>query len=335
MKKARWVLVGGETLLGREVRELCEARKLPVMLALASPGTQVRALTEGEGEALVTEPLDADLFDGASALLLAGDMASSEEALGVLRKTGLKLPVVDLTGSLEGRPEAVLRAPLLESSPVDGEAIHVVAHSAAITLARLLRSLQACAPVRSAVVTVFEPASARGTAGIDEMHQQTVSLFAFKGLPTAVFDAQTVYNLLPRLGDEAPAPLAASRKRLESNLGALLKLAGVARPSLRLLQAPVFHGYCFSVWVEFEARPEVAAVEQRLRDDDFDVRTADLEPASNVGVAGQSGITVSDIEEDAANPHGMWVWAAADNLRTLADNAMLVAALFLQTEGRA
>jgi aspartate-semialdehyde dehydrogenase len=336
MTKARWVLVGGETLLGKEVRELCEERKLPVRLALASPSEQERALTEGDDGALVTEPLDSDLFAGASALLLAGDAASSEAAMSVLAATGMRMPVIDLSGWLEARPEAKLRAPLLEGGePVDGLAIQVVAHPASIALARVLRSLQGMGRIRSSVVSVFEPASARGSAGIDELHQQTVSLFAFQEMPKKVFDTQAAYNLSPRLGEEAPVSLASSQRRLEANLGALLRRAGIPRPSLRLIQAPVFHGYCQSVWVEFEVRPEAAGVEEQLREEGFDVRSADLEPASNVAVAGQSGITVSDVAEDPSNPHGLWLWMASDNLRTVADNAILVAAMFLQTEGRA
>lgn len=333
--KANWVLVGGETLLGKEVRELCEERKLPVRLTLASPAAEVRALTESDGEALVTEPLEAELFDEAEALLLAGDAASSEEAVDLLRSTGKRVPVVDLTGALEGRPDALLRAPLLEAESVEAAAVHVIAHPAAISLARLLQMVNGVARLRSAVATVFEPASTRGAAGIDELHQQTVSLFSFKELPKKVFDAQAAYNLLPRLGEDAGVSLASLERRMESHLASLARRAGLPRPSARLVQAPVFHGYCQSIWVEFEARPAVEAVEQRLREENVDVRTADLEPASNVAVAGQSGLVVSDITEDRANPHGMWIWLASDQMRTLADNALLVAAMFLRTGGRA
>ena len=35
-------------------------------------------------------------------------------------------------------------------------------------------------------------------------------------------------------------------------------------PSLRLIQAPVFHGYSFSAWVEFVDAPDMEALESSL-----------------------------------------------------------------------
>ena len=37
-------------------------------------------------------------------------------------------------------------------------------------------------------------------------------------------------------------------------------------PSLRVIQAPVFHGYSFSAWVEFEDAPDMEALESTLCD---------------------------------------------------------------------
>jgi hypothetical protein len=48
-----------------------------------------------------------------------------------------------------------------------------------------------------------------------------------------------------------------------------------------------------------------------------------------VGVAGQSGIAVGAIAADRNHPRACWLWAAADNLRLVADNALSVAAALL------
>jgi aspartate-semialdehyde dehydrogenase len=95
-------------------------------------------------------------------------------------------------------------------------------------------------------------------------------------------------------------------------------------PSLRLIQAPVFHGYSMSVWVEFETNPGVEALERDLQTDHIDVRTEEHEPPTNVGVAGQSGITVGAIAADRNQPRACWFWLVADNLRIAAENAVEV-----------
>ena len=69
-------------------------------------------------------------------------------------------------------------------------------------------------------------------------------------------------------------------------------------PSLRLIQAPVFHGYSFSAWVEFADSPDMEALESSLSIESIEVRGGDFEPPTNVGQAGQSGIAVGGITPD-------------------------------------
>jgi aspartate-semialdehyde dehydrogenase len=100
-------------------------------------------------------------------------------------------------------------------------------------------------------------------------------------------------------------------------------------PSLRLIQAPVFHGYSLSLWVEFEENPGVEAVESALADARIDVRRSDLEPPTAVGTAGQDGVAVGAVAMDRNAPQACWCWLVADNLRLAAENAVAVGKQFL------
>ena len=114
--------------------------------------------------------------------------------------------------------------------------------------------------------------------------------------------------------------------RIERHLASLLeRLDSFPMPSLRLIQAPVFHGYTFSFWVEFEDAPAASDLEEAMSHDSFDVRTADLEAPNNVGVAGQSGVAVGAIAPDRNNGNAFWIWAAVDNLRLAAETAAMIA----------
>jgi aspartate-semialdehyde dehydrogenase len=92
-----------------------------------------------------------------------------------------------------------------------------------------------------------------------------------------------------------------------------------------VIQAPVFHGYSFSAWVEFEQNPGLEAVESGLVTSLIEVRGADVEPPTNVGQAGQDGIAVGAIVPDRNDPEACWFWIVADNLRLAAENAVAVA----------
>ncbi len=96
-------------------------------------------------------------------------------------------------------------------------------------------------------------------------------------------------------------------------------------PSLRVAQAPVFHGYSFSAWVEFEGNPGIEAIESGLAFEAIEVLSEEFDPPNNVGQAGQSGIAVGAISPDRNDPEAVWFWLAADNVRLAAENAVMVA----------
>src|SRR5579885_981790 len=322
-------LVGSETLLGREIRDLIDALAPEIRLRLiAGEGEEAGTLTRSGDEPAVISGLDADSVLGARLLLLAGSPESSRKALE-LAGDPLEMPVVDLTFQAEDRPDARLRAPSLEGGAATGGGdVHIIAHPAAVALALFLRRLHATEPVRRAVIHIFAPASEHGAKGVEELQEQTVSLLSFKSPPQKVFDTQLSFNLLARYGSEAPVSLEASELRIEHHLASLLDLAGegegVPMPSLRLIQAPVFHGYSFSAWVEFESSADVQSIESSLASDQIEVRGEDTEPPTNVGQAGQSGIAVGAILPDRNHADACWFWLVADNLRLAAENAVAV-----------
>jgi aspartate-semialdehyde dehydrogenase len=324
------VLIGSDTLLGREVREIAQETGTKFSLRLISAveahcGTLTRL---GDEPALISGFNDTSM-DGACAVILAGPPELNAKAIEMAEDEGL--PVIDMTGAIEEESEARLRAPLAEdeqATPTDG-LLHAVAHPAAVALALFLRRLSSLEAIEKCVVQLFAPAGEHGEAGIEELQQQAVSLLALQKMPQAVFGAQLSFTLLARYGAGVPTSLESIEHRIEHHLATLLALPGEGEgapmPSLRLIQAPIFHGYCASVWVEFESSPDCDAVEAGLASDLIEVRSAEFEPPNNVGHAGQSGIAVGAIAPDRNNGRAMWFWLVADNLRLSAENAVLVA----------
>jgi aspartate-semialdehyde dehydrogenase len=318
-------MVGGDTLLAKEIRDLLGETEPALRVQLISAtddGSSLLSLEDDDPSVLI--PLTSESLEGSSVAFLSGSQASSRRALKLSPAGGPVL--IDLSGGLEDQPNARLRAPSAEPSGSSSEAapINVVAHPAAIALASLFSRLSIAAKIRRGIVHVFEPASERGQRGLEELQQQTVAVLNLQKLKQDVFDTQTAFNMLARYGEEALEPLEGIEQRLERHLASLLAaVPGIPMPSLRLVQAPVFHGHSFSVWVEFEERPPLEAISAALSNGGIDVRPD--EPPNNVGVAGLSGISAGAISTDTNNPRALWLWAAADNLRVAAENAVAVA----------
>jgi aspartate-semialdehyde dehydrogenase len=315
-------VVGGDSLLARELRELLSEAKPAPRVELISGGTGLAAAEEeSEEDAAVMVPLAAESFAGAAVAFLAGSHASSRKALKIASKNTV---LIDLTSALEEQPNARLRAPLAEKAPSkNAGAIQVIAHPAAIAIAMFLAKLSESAVIKRSIVHIFEPASERGQKGLDELQQQNVAVLSFQKLKTDIFDTQLAFAMLARYGEEAAEPLEGIENRVERHLASLLAAwDGIPMPSLKLIQAPVFHGHSFSAWVEFEENPGVDALNMALNGGGIDVHPD--EPPSNIGVAGHNGVSVGAITVDQNQPRACWFWMASDNFRLSAENAVAV-----------
>ena len=322
-------IVGGESLLGKEVRELLEDGNLGVSVKLiaSQESDDTAVISRSRDEPLLISSLQTADLGTARIVILAGSKDSSKKAYEQIQSAASAPMVIDLNGGLEDHPATRLRAPMVEPPDYQSAgAIQVIAHPAAIAIALFLTHLRQAGNIRRAVVQIFEPTSERGQAGLDELQKQTVALLSFKPLVKEVFDAQVAFNVLARYGEDAPHALEEIELKIDRHLASLLAGVGnMPMPSLRLIQAPVFHGYSISVWVEFENNPGLDEITKALASTNIDLRVKDEEPPTNVGVAGQSGITVGAITPDRNDARACWFWIVADNLRIVAENAVEVA----------
>lgn len=319
-------LVGSETLLGKEVRDVFGESVLGDQLRLlAGDDDESPRIADIGGTPAVLSKLDPEEVEDAAVVILAGTPESSRLAL----ESNPAGVIIDLTGAAEEDPQGRVRAPQVENGDfrADYDGPQIAAHPAAVAIALVLSRIHPAFPIARSIVHIFEPASERGKSGIDELQKQTVSLLSFQQMPKDVFAAQLSFNMLAKLGEEAAVQLQDVEDRIDRHLATLLERAGtgVPMPSIRLAQAPVFHGYSISLWVEFEDAPDVNSIEEALSGDWIDVRSGDVEPPDNAGIAGQSGISVGAITPDRNDGNAVWLWVAADNLRLAAETAALLA----------
>ena len=195
-------------------------------------------------------------------------------------------------GAIGGRQE---RSPDLLTKAV------APANAAALALALIMERLNDVAEIRFAAATVLQPASEYGKEGLDELHQQTVSLLSFQNMPRAIFDTQVAYNTLSSFGESATANLAASERRIRRHYAAL---AGDRLPELRLqlIHAPVFHGHTFSICIELAQAVPLAAIEDALGGDHLDLVLEETDSPSNLAAAGQNDVLIWLKPEPAVGP---------------------------------
>lgn len=314
----RAAIVGAASLKGKEVTEMLNERNFPAAdIRLLDDDESLGQLEAMGDEISFIQRVRAEQFEHVDFTFFAGDEASTKRSWKDARDAGSA--IVDLSGALENEAGASVRSlwierergqvarPELQPEPC------VTAHPAAVTLALLLLRASKTGKVRRCVAVIFEPASERGQRGMDELHQQTVNLLSFQPLPKDIYDAQIAFNMVARYGQKSQLALDSVEARVLRHYG---KIAGAEapQPSVMVLQAPIFHGYAMSVFLEMESAVDVPALTHALSGDHVAMPPVAEDGPSNVTSAGQADILLS-VKSDPAQANGVWLWAAMDNLR--------------------
>lgn len=321
-------IAGASTLLGRELKEALEESPLAAAsFVLLDEEASQGQLDQVGDEVTFVQAIGEDAFDRVDFTLFCGAEAMTRKHWRQALRSGST--VLDLSGALDQESGVLVRAPWLGADAAAPDLFTpavVPAHPAALALGLLLDRLQQAAAVRFAAVMLLQPASESGRAAMDELHQQTVNLLSFQGLPRAVFDAQAAFNLLSGLGENAAVNLSAVEARVRRHYAALSAGRWPAL-ALQVIQAPVFHGQTFSIAVELERPVEISKLEEALSGDHVDLILEDTDSPSNLAATGQDDVLVRLRPEPGSsrNPNEtlrLWLWAAADNLRLSAQNAV-------------
>ena len=329
-------IAGASTLLGRELKEaLSESPLAAASFVLLDEEEAQGQLDQVGDEVTFVQAIGADAFERVDFTFFAGTENLTRKHWREALRAGST--VLDLSGALDQETGVVVRAPWLDFRGLGSEAVTpdlftpavCPAHPAALALALVLERLQQAAPVRFAAATVLEPASEFGRAAMDELHQQTVSLLSFQNMPRAIYDAQAAYNLLSGLGESAAVNLSAMEARIRRHYDALSAGRWPAL-ALQVIHAPVFHGHTFSIAVELERAVEITALEEALSGEHVDLVLEDTDSPSNLAVMGQNDVLVRLRPEPAGarntnESSRLWLWAASDNLRLNAQNAVACA----------
>ena len=317
----RVAIVGAASLLGKEIAEMLRDRNFPAVdIRLLDDDESLGRLEAVGDEVTFIQSIRPEQFENVDFTFFASDPRATRAKWGIARDLGST--IVDSSGALEGAPGASLRSPWVEREMIDrgiGRPMLpqlqpgpvVVAHPAAIVLAMLALRAEKFARVERMVVTVFEPASEYGQKGMDELHEQTVNLLSFQELPKKIYDVQVAFNMVARYGAGSQRSLSKISERILKHYRQLVPDA--IEPALQTIQAPVFHGHAFSIYLETDKPIAIKDFSDALAGEHVEITAADDTP-NNVSAAGQEKILVA-LSADASQKHGVWLWVTTDNLR--------------------
>lgn len=285
-------------------------------LALFETEEYAGLLQEFAGEIRITQIISPDAFDDIDIAFFT----CSPQIMQSYVDSDAEFPelTIDLTQS--GREGTIYLQGISDPLILRSKGYFVNPHSAAIVIARVLSGFHNTFGLQSAAVTVLEPASERGNAGVDELQEQTVGLLNFQQVEKKVFNGQLAFNILA--GREASERT--ERRILEQVSGILGKT--FPKPMITAVQAPVFHSHAFSLFVQLLAHPSIEEIAAQLNQSGGSVTLHDaVNGPSPVGVVGTDTIHVGRVRRNANHEGAYSLWLVADNLRIAASNAIQMA----------
>ena len=319
-------IVGASSLLGKELKDALAESSLAADFILLDEDEGLGQLDQLGDEVTFVQAISPDAFEHLDFTFFCGGESLTRKHWREALRAGST--VLDLSGALDMEAGVLVRSPWVGGQDVTADLFTpavVPAHPAPLALALLMERLQSAIPIRAAAATVLLPASEFGRAAMDELHQQTVNLLSFQAIPRATFDAQTAYNLLCGFGENAKASLNALDARIRRQYQALGGRRLVPL-SLQSVSAPVFHGHSFSIFVELERAVDLSTIEEALGGEHVDLVLEDTDSPSNLAATGQNDVLVRlRLEPGSRNANEstrLWLWAATDNLRLFAQNAV-------------
>ena len=313
------VVVGATGNVGREMLNILAEREFPIseIAVLASRKSIGTEVSFGE-KTLKTRDLATFDFTGWDiALFAVGSDATKEYAP---KSAAAGCIVIDNSSLYRYDPDVPLIVP-----EVNSEAIHecknknIIANPNCSTAQMVvtLKPLHDRARIKRVVVSTYQSVSGAGKEGIDELWDQTKSIYnPVDNKPPTKFTKQIAFNVIPHIdvfmdsGDtkEEWKMVAETKKILDSSV----------KVTATCVRVPVFVGHSEALNIEFEEFLDEDEARSILRESPgimvIDKRE-DGGYVSPVECVGDYATFISRIRQDVTVENGLNLWCVSDNLR--------------------
>ena len=312
-------VVGATGNVGRSMLGILSERGFQAkqVFAVASEKSAGRKVSFGDDATLEVSAIDN--FDFSKIDVALFSPGSKVSAVYAPKAASAGCVVIDNTSYFRTDPEIPLIIP--EVNPED-IAMHanknIIANPncAVAPIALALKPLHEENAVVRVVVSTYQSVSGAGKSAMDELDQQTRSLFTGTPKPAEVLPRPIAYNIIPQI--DVITNSGYTGEELKMNL----ELKKILDPEIELsatcVRVPVFVGHCSCVHVEFENKfstSDALKIWQKTKGLKVTDAEDHMDYATPLDAAGEDDVLVSRLRQDMSLPNGLVFWTASDNLR--------------------
>ena len=315
-------VVGATGNVGREMLNILSERGFPADegVVLASSRSQGKEVSYGD-ETLKVQALENYEFKDVDLALFSAGSGVSKEYGPKVGATGAI--VIDNSSQFRMEPDVPLIVPevnahVLEDYMARNDRRNIIANPNCSTaqLVVALKPLHDAASIKRVVVSTYQSVSGAGTEAMDELFNQTRSIFVNDPSEPDKFTKQIAFNVIPHIDvfmddgstKEEWKMVAETKKILDKKI----KLTATC------VRVPVFVGHSEAVNIEFEKSLSADQARNVLREAPGCLvvdKHEDGGYVTPVECVGDYATYISRVREDATIDNGLNIWVVSDNLR--------------------
>jgi aspartate-semialdehyde dehydrogenase len=315
----RVAVVGATGNVGREMLQTLAEREFPCdeVIALASSRSIGRQVSFGEDDVLDVQDLEHFDFKGIDIVL--SSPGAKVSAVYAPRAAKAGAVVIDNTSHWRMDPDVPLVVPEVNPQAIKGydkKGIIANPNCSTIQMVVALKPLHDLAKIKRVVVSTYQSVSGAGRNAMDELFNQTRSVYVNDPIKPEHLTKQIAFNVIPHIDVFMPDGATKEEWKMAAETRKILD------PDISVtatcVRVPVFIGHAEAVNVEFERPIDEAAATAALRAAPgvsvIDHR-ADEGYVTQVECVGEDAVYVSRIRKDPTVKHGLSLWVVSDNLR--------------------
>ena len=313
------VVVGATGNVGREMLNILDERQFPVkeIAVLASRKSLGTEVSFGD-KTLTTEDLATFDFTGWDMALFAVGSTATKEFAPKAAAAGCV--VIDNSSLYRYDPDVPLIVPEVNADEIHGYSKKNIIANPNCSTAQMvvaLKPLHDRARIKRVVVSTYQSVSGAGKGGIDELWDQTKSIYnPTDDKPAKQFTKQIAFNVIPHIDvfmDDGST---------KEEWKMVAETKKIVDPSIKVtatcVRVPVFVGHSEAVNVEFEEFLDEDEARDILREAPgimvIDKRE-DGGYVTPVECVGDFATFISRIRQDSTIENGLNLWCVSDNLR--------------------
>ncbi len=315
----RVVVAGATGNVGREMLNILAERQFPVdeIAVLASRKSLGTEVSFGD-TTLKTKDLETFDFTAWDIALFAVGSGPTKEHAPRAAKAGCV--VIDNSSLYRYDPEIPLVVPEVNPEAVEGYSKKNIIANPNCSTAQMvvaLKPLHDRARIRRVVVSTYQSVSGAGKDGIDELWDQTKSIYnPVDDKPAVKFTKQIAFNVIPHIDvfmddgstKEEWKMVAETKKIIDTKI----------KVTATCVRVPVFVGHSEAVNIEFEDFLDEDEARDILREAPGIMvvdKREDGGYTTPVECVGDYATFISRIRQDSTIENGLNLWCVSDNLR--------------------